>query len=130
MIYQYNEAVPAKALSDLREAVGWNRMESAYADPLLASYYHIAVWEKDLLIGYVDCVSNSVTDAYIQDLMVHPAYQGKGVGTALMKKMIAYLKEKRIYMISVVFEEELKPFYHRFGFTPMLCGQMETFAGE
>jgi len=27
MIYKYNEHVSAKALSDLREAVGWNRME-------------------------------------------------------------------------------------------------------
>ena len=27
MIYKYNETVSAKALSDLREAVGWNRMK-------------------------------------------------------------------------------------------------------
>ena len=27
MIYKYNETIPAKALSDLRESVGWNRME-------------------------------------------------------------------------------------------------------
>ena len=39
------------------------------------------------LLGYVDCVSNGVTDAYIQDLMVHPEYQGKGVGTELMNQM-------------------------------------------
>ena len=38
MIYKYNEHVSAKALSDLREAVGWNRMESEYENPLLTSY--------------------------------------------------------------------------------------------
>lgn len=92
------------------------------------SYYHIAVYEKDELIGYIDCVSNGVTDAYIQDLMVHPNYQGKGVGTELMNQMIAYLKEKHIYMISIVYEESLKPFYEKFGFYQMLCGQMETFS--
>lgn len=130
MIYKYNEIVPAKALSDLREAVGWNRMESEYENPLLTSYYHIAVYEKDELVGYIDCVSNGVTDAYIQDLMVHPNYQRKGLGTDLMNKMITYLKEKRIYIISVVFEESLKPFYDRFGFSNMLCGQMETYSGN
>ena len=44
-----------------------------------------------------------------------------------MNQMITYLKEKRIYMISVVYEESLKPFYEKFGFYQMLCGQMETF---
>ncbi len=130
MIYKYNETVSPKDLSDLREAVGWNRMDNEYKNPLMTSYYHIAVYEKDVLVGYVDCVSNGVTDAYIQDLMVRPDYQGKGLGTDLMNQMILYLKEKRIYMISVVFEEGLKTFYNKFGFYNMLCGQMETFSSN
>ena len=130
MIYKYNENISAKALSDLRESVGWNRMEEEYENPLMTSYYHIAVYEKDELIGYIDCVSNGVTDAYIQDLMVHPNYQGKGVGTELLNQMIAYLKENHIYMISIVYEESLKPFYEKFGFYQMLCGQMETFSSQ
>ena len=130
MIYKYNETVSAKALSDLRESVGWNRMEDEYNNPLMTSYYHIAAYEADNLVGYIDSVSNGVTDAYIQDLMVHPDYQGKELGTELMNQMIAYLKEKRIYIISVVFEESLKPFYDRFGFSSMLCGQMETYSSN
>ncbi len=127
MVYEFNEKVSAKALADLRGSVGWNRMESAYQSPLMTSYYHIAAYEGGKLIGYIDSVSNGVTDAYIQDLMVCPDHQGKGIGTALMDQMIGYLKEKHIYMISVVYEESLKPFYARFGFYPMLCGQMETY---
>ena len=72
MIYICNETVSVNDLADLRESVGWNRMEKEYKNPLLTSYYHIAVYEKEALIGYIDCVSNGVTDAYIQDLMVHP----------------------------------------------------------
>ncbi len=127
MVYKFNEKVPAKALADLRASVGWSRMESEYKSPLLTSYYHIAVYEYEKLIAYIDSVSNGVTDAYIQDLMVSPEHQGKGIGTALMNKMIKYLKEKHIYMISVVYDESLKPFYQRFGFYNMLCGQMETY---
>ena len=127
MIYVCNEAVSVKELADLRESIGWNRMENEYKNPLLTSYYHIAVYEKEVLIGYIDCVSNGVTDAYIQDLMVHPDYQRRGIGTELMTIMINYLKQKHIYMISVVFEENLKPFYEKFGFFNMLCGQMETY---
>ena len=127
MIYVCNEAVSVKELADLRESIGWNRMENEYKNPLLTSYYHIAVYEKEVLIGYIDCVSNGVTDSYIQDLMVHPDYQRRGIGTELMTIMINYLKQKHIYMISVVFEENLKPFYEKFGFFNMLCGQIETY---
>ena len=127
MVYKFNEKVSAKALADLRSSVGWSRMESEYKSPLLTSYYHIAVCEDEKLIGYIDSVSNGVTDAYIQDLMVSPEHQGKGIGTDLMNKMIEYLKEKRIYMISVIYDESLKPFYQHFGFYNMLCGQMETY---
>ncbi len=130
MTYIFNKPVSVKALADLRESVGWNRMESEYKNPLLTSYYHIAVYEKEALIGYIDCVSNGVTDAYIQDLMVRPDYQGRGIGTDLMEKMIDYLKNKHIYMISVVFDESLKAFYKKFGFYNMLCGQMETYDCE
>lgn len=127
MVYKFNEKVSVKALADLREAVGWNRMESEYKNPLMTSYYHIAAYEDNKLIGYIDSVSNGVTDAYIQDLMVCPDHQGKGIGTELMNKMIGQLKKKHIYMISVVYEEGLKPFYERFGFYNVLCGQMETY---
>ena len=130
MTYIFNKPVSVKALADLRESVGWNRMESEYKNPLLTSYYHIAVYEKEALIGYIDCVSNGVTDAYIQDLMVRPDYQGRGIGTDLMEKMIDYLKNKHIYMISVVFDESLKAFYKKFGFYNMLCGQLETYDCE
>ena len=126
MVYKYNESISPEAMADLRESVGWNRMEKEYGNPLMTSFFHIAVYDGDLLVGFVDSVSNGVTDAYIQDLIVRPDYQGKGIGTDLMKKMIASLKEKHIYMISVIFEESLKPFYDRFGFNTMLCGQMET----
>ena len=130
MEYKYNTTVNAKQIADLRQSVGWNRMEDCYENPLMTSYFHIACYDNDMLIGYIDTVCNGITDAYIQDLMVHPDYQGKGIGTELMNITIAYLKEKHIYMISVVFEKALLPFYKRFGFENMLCGQMQTYQSE
>lgn len=130
MTFEINEQVFAEQLSSLRESVGWNRMEKELSNPKMTSYYHIAAFEDNELIGYVDCISNGVTDAYIQDLMVKPWYQGKGIGSELMNKMIEYLKESHIYMISVIFDENLKSFYERFGFYTMLSGQFETYESE
>lgn len=130
MTYLENAPVSANALADLRQAVGWNRMEDCCRSSLMTSYYHIAVYENDALIAYIDCVSNGVTDAYIQDLLVHPDFQGNGIGTELMNRMIVFLKSRRIFMISVIFEESLRSFYKRFGFTEMLSGQLQTFECE
>lgn len=132
MIYKYNERVNVQEICNLRQSVGWNRMEKEMANPRLNSYYHIAVYEEEnqKLIGFVDSVSNGVTDVYIQDLMVHPDFQGKGLGSELMNKMIDYLKKADIYMISVLYDEDLKDFYSRFGFYNLLCGQMETYKSE
>ena len=126
--YRIDVRIEAKAIGDLRESVGWNRMEQVYRDPRLQSFWCIGVYDGEKLVGYVDCVSNGVTDAYIQDLMVHPSYQGQGIGTQLMTRMIEYLKCKGIYMISVIYEDSLKPFYEKFGFCGMLSGQMQTYS--
>ena len=79
------------------------------------------------MIGFLNVVSNKVTDAYIQDVMAAPEFQGKGIGTELMNRAIAEIKARGIYMISVIYgEEKLRRFYEKFGFCTMLCGQLET----
>ena len=128
--YIENEPTSSKAIVALRRSVGWNGMESCYNNPLMVSYYHIACYDDKKLIGYVDTVSNGVTDAYIQDLVVDPAYQGQGVGTELMNRIISILKEKKILWISVMYEEKLQDFYKRFGFFQMLSGAMQTYDKE
>ena len=131
LTYHENTHVSAKQIAELRRSVGWPGMESCYTNPLMTSYFHIACYDDDRLVGYVDTVSNGLTDAYIQDLTVDPGYQGKGIGTELMNRIIAKLKENKIFMISVIYgNTELAPFYQRFGFIKMLCGQMQTYELE
>ena len=44
----------------------------------------------------------------------------------MMSMVIKEMKERSIYMLSVIYgEEKLKEFYARFGFFSMLCGQMQ-----
>lgn len=129
--YEFDALVSPAALADLRQAVGWNRMERDLADPRLRNAFHLCAWDGERLIGYAAVVSNSVTDAYIQDVMVHPDCQGQGVGTQLMERVLARLKAEGMYMVSVIYgEEALRPFYEKFGFFTMLCGQREMRPGH
>lgn len=131
MKYTINEKVFPEKLSELRRSVGWNCMEKNLSNPRLKNFLDIACYDGDCLVGYVCAVSNGVTDAYIQDLMVAPDYQRKGIGTELMRRAIEYLKDSGIYMISVIYgTDELRSFYEKFGFYTMLCGQIENGGGE
>ena len=125
--YRLNPSLPPESIAALRRSVGWGGMEAELNDPALRDYLRIACYDGEKLVGFLAVVSNGVTDAYIQDVMVHPDYQGKGIGTELMNRAVARLKADKIYMISVIYgEESLRPFYEKFGFYTMLCGQMET----
>ena len=115
-----------RVIAELREAVGWNRMEQSLSDERMTSFVNIAAYNGGELVGYADSVSNGVTDAYIQDVMVRPDYQGMGIGTELMRRMISEISGRGVYMISVVYDPSLSGFYRRFGFTEMLSGQLET----
>ena len=97
MVIQFaNQAdIPVDALISLYESVGW----SAYTnDPhkLTRAIAHsslvISAWQEDELIGLIRCLTDKDTVAYIQDILVKPGFQGKGVGDELMRRMLANLK--------------------------------------
>jgi len=128
--YEFKNEKNPKEIALLRNSVGWNGMERYQVKSLNHSYFYICCYEDAKLIGFLDVVSNQSTDAYIQDVIVNPKYQGKGLGTQLMNMAIDKLKEDNIYMISVIFEETLMPFYKKFGFNIMMAGQLETHYAE
>lgn len=63
--------------------------------------------------------------------MVHPEYQQQGIGRELMQQTLDRLRADDIYMVSVIYgDAELQRYYKEFGFTTMLCGQMELRPGR
>ncbi len=125
--YSAEHPITPVEIADLRQAVGWNRLEEELNRPQFADFFQLACYDEQRLVGYLSVVSNGATDAYIQDVMVAPAYQGQGIGTTLMNQAIAKIKAHRIYMIHVIYgEESLRKYYEKFGFYTMLAGQMES----
>jgi GNAT superfamily N-acetyltransferase len=72
--------------------------------------------ETEVVIGFVTAVSDRILAAYIPLLEVLPAYQGQGVGTELMRRMLTKLN--RYYMVDLICDPELQPFYERLGMEP------------
>ena len=72
--------------------------------------------ESGRVVGFVTAVSDGVLSAYIPLLEVLPAYRGRGIGRALMRHLLDRLQD--LYMVDLVCDPELEPFYARLGLRP------------
>lgn len=68
------------------------------------------------VIGFVNAISDGLQAAYIPNLEVLPAYQGQGIGSELVRRLLARLRH--LYMVDLVCDPDLQPFYARLGFQP------------
>lgn len=73
----------------------------------------LAQIEDKTVIGFITAISDGVSCAYIPHLEVLPDYQGRGIGTELMHRMLARLRH--LYMIDLVCDPPLQSFYERVG---------------
>ncbi|GGM01252.1 GNAT family N-acetyltransferase [Deinococcus aerophilus] len=81
---------------------------------LLSGSSHIVLAVQDRqVIGFVNAVSDGVLSAYIPLLEVRAGWRGQGLGTRLMEHLLAQLGG--LYTIDTACDDELVPFYARFG---------------
>jgi len=100
--------------------VGWpNPPSSERHLALLHGSSHVVLareMESGKVIGFVNAISDGVLTAYIPLLEVLPLWQGMGIGGELMRRMLAQLGD--LYMIDLLCDAELQPWYGRLGMTP------------
>jgi ribosomal protein S18 acetylase RimI-like enzyme len=78
----------------------------------------IAREESGRVVGFVSAVGDGVLSAFIPLLEVLPEHQGRGVGTELVRRMLALLEDR--YMVDLSCDENLAPFYERFGMSRLV----------
>lgn len=67
------------------------------------------------VVGFVTAISDGVLSAFIPLLEVLPEHRGQGIGSELVRRMLAELDG--LYMVDLVCDPELEPFYARLGLT-------------
>lgn len=90
---------------------------------LLAPVVAAAVAEhKDTgeVIGCALLLGDNVSFYYVKDVMVHPGWQNKQIGTELMKELTRWLEANAPdkVLVTLIAPDSLAPFYRQFGFTP------------
>ena len=65
------------------------------------------------VVGFVNALSDGLLSAYVPLLEVLPAHRGAGIGTDLVRRLLGKLDG--LYMIDVMCDADVRPFYERFG---------------
>ena len=68
--------------------------------------------EAGQVVGFVTAISDGVLSAFIPLLEVLPEWQGQGIGTELVRRMLRELDD--FYMVDLVCDPALESFYSRF----------------
>lgn len=95
--------------------VGWPHPPSPETlRRLLQSSYRVSLaHDGEQVVGFANAISDGVLSAYIPLLEVLPDYQGRGIGSELMRRLLAGLNH--LYMVDVMCDDEVAPFYERLG---------------
>lgn len=104
---------------NLYESVGWiaytkdpDSLQRAFANSLLT----LAVYAEDQLIGIVRTVGDGESIIFIQDLLVHPEYQRKGIGSALIREVLNRYPHVRQIQLTTDTSPDTIAFYTSLGF--------------
>lgn len=100
--YKITKEIPEEQVRALYESVGWTsyREIADVRGMLQACQLVYTAWDKERLVGSVRAVGDGAAIQYVQDLLVHPDYQNKGIGTHLIQ--YALEKSKHIRQLVLI----------------------------
>ena len=107
-----------KEILSLYTSVGWENytrspqmLERAYEN----SFLKIAAFDGEQLIGMVRVVGDGASVVLIQDLLVRPEYQRKGIGSKLLRAV--FERCKAVYQLELMTDDTEKTisFYQSLG---------------
>jgi GNAT superfamily N-acetyltransferase len=76
----------------LRNLVGWGEIGYVLAqESLLNSLFHACIYSKHKLLAMGRVLGDGYMYFYIQDLIVHPDFQGQGLGKVVIEHIETYL---------------------------------------
>jgi ribosomal protein S18 acetylase RimI-like enzyme len=88
-------------------------LNTAYAN----SMFKCLAYDGERIVAAGRAVADGVDCSYLCDIVVHPAYQGRGLGKELIQRLVGLSNGHRKIILYAVPGRE--PFYRQFGFRRM-----------
>ena len=81
---------------------------------LINSHALVTAWDKEKLVGLGNAISDGHLVVYYPHLLVHPDYQGMGIGQMIMERM--FEKYRGFHMQMLTADGKAIDFYKKMGF--------------
>lgn len=111
--------VNTKDIDEIHQLLNWgNYRPEQWSVIKKRSSFMVQVIENKKTIGFARCVDDSEM-CMIYDVIVHPHYQKKGIGTLLMNEVLKYIQTNHFATVSLFYDTNnntLTRFYEKFGF--------------
>ncbi|MCB0353177.1 MAG: GNAT family N-acetyltransferase [Bdellovibrionales bacterium] len=114
------EPVSATQFNDLCESVGWNSVaEKHFHQAIDHSIACVSAFVGTDVVGFGRLVGDIGMCLYIQDLIVIPEYQDKGIGSSMARELhqIASGLNDRRPVIGLIADEKVVGFYEALGYS-------------
>ena len=110
-------------LTKLYRQAGWWTDEadnpSLVAGIVAGSHCFLVARQAKTIIAMGRAISDRVSDAYIQDVTVDPAFRKQGIGSRMVAALVTRLEADGIGWVGLIAERKTHPFYRVLGFSPM-----------
>jgi len=122
--YQIVTELPVETVVELYQAGGWWR-ESARGREIIPQMirgslsFVVARSDDDRVVGMGRAISDGVSDAYIQDVVVRPEFRGQGIGGGVIRTLVEQCQQRGIEWLGLVAEPGTTEFYRELGFEPL-----------
>jgi GNAT superfamily N-acetyltransferase len=116
ILYKETRDIPLNSILALYLANRWSsaaQPQNLY-DALMASHSLVSAWDKDKLVGLGNAITDGHLVVYYPHLLVLPDYQGRGIGTNVMKILLS--KYQGFHQQVLVADTKAIDFYQKCGF--------------
>ena len=115
-------SVRPEAVVDLYMDAGW--WEEGWSEDVIPamvanSFKFVALFDGGELVGMGRALSDGVSDAYIQDVVVRTDYRGQGWGQKIVSRLVEELRAAGIDWIGLIGAPGTGAFYEKLGFCEM-----------
>ncbi|MEM7580819.1 MAG: GNAT family N-acetyltransferase [Mastigocoleus sp.] len=123
IVFSTERDIDLYELEELCDAVGWSRRPLRKVKKAIEHSFLVAtMWQvhgnRRRLIGFARATSDHAFNATIWDVVVHPDFQSKGLGKALMKYVLKKLRNEEISNVTLFADPHVVDFYRNLGFMP------------
>lgn len=117
--YEVNVAPTKLGLNELYDSVGWSTYTKdpiKLADAVNASLYVVTAHDENKLVGLARVVGDGLTIIYLQDILVAPDYQRRGIGHELFARVFEPYENVRQKVLMTDNDPAQLSFYKSMGF--------------